>query len=294
MMSSTTMRPQRSGNDRIESLKPPPAPFGGEGEGEQVPDPPLMLPTRWSSEVRDTNLTVSPDGRELVVHGTRSSAFGKDAVAVCTDHAIPPTCGVFYYEVEILNSGSLGHISIGLSAGGVKLSRLPGWEKHSWGYHADDGYAFAADKNGRPFGPTYGTSGTAGDIIGCGIDFASHTMFYTKNGTLLDGVISNVGTGTSTSLPPAASSITPATSTVTGTYINATPATPAPIVINTPNASNNPSSNPVNTTCPPPAQIALYPSVGLRHSDETVRANFGQVPFVFDIEEYVAGVKARV
>lgn len=68
-------------------------------------------------------------------------------------------------------------------------------------------------------------------------------MFYTKNGTLLGGVFSNVGIGSSTA---------------------------------------------------PPASIALYPSVGIRHSDEAVRANFGQASFVFDIEEYAAGIKARV
>jgi hypothetical protein len=83
----------------------------------------------------------------------------------------------------------------------VRLSRLPGWEKNSWGYHGDDGYSFAAEKNGTPYGPTYGSksvtvhrqivmthhmsSSLAGDVIGCGIDFTQHKVFYTKNGTFL-------------------------------------------------------------------------------------------------------------
>jgi hypothetical protein len=49
------------------------------------------------------------------------------------------------------------HISIGFAAGDVKISRLPGWEKNSWGYHGDDGYSFAAEKNGTPYGPKFGS-----------------------------------------------------------------------------------------------------------------------------------------
>ena len=29
------------------------------------------------------------------------------------------------------------HISIGIAAGDMKLSRLSGWERNSWGYHGD-------------------------------------------------------------------------------------------------------------------------------------------------------------
>ena len=37
----------------------------------------------------------------------------------------------------------------------VRLSRLPGWEKQSWGYHADDGWSFPGHKDGNPYGPTF-------------------------------------------------------------------------------------------------------------------------------------------
>ena len=40
------------------------------------------------------------------------------------------------------------HISIGLAAGDMKLSRLPSWERNSWGYHGDDVFFLAAEKNG--------------------------------------------------------------------------------------------------------------------------------------------------
>lgn len=49
------------------------------------------------------------------------------------------------------------HISIGFAAGDVRLARLPGWEKNSWGYHGDDGNSFAAEKNGAKYGPQFGS-----------------------------------------------------------------------------------------------------------------------------------------
>lgn len=83
----------------------------------------------------------------------------------------------------------------------VRLSRLPGWEPKSWGYHGDDGNSFAADKTGTSYGPTFGSEPTllvfssclrsrliavlAGDIIGCGMDFSTNKAFFTKNGTFI-------------------------------------------------------------------------------------------------------------
>jgi len=177
----------------------------------------IQLPTRWSERDRHELLSISPDGRE-VTYGAPYRG-DKDAAAVRTTHPVPPTCGIYYYEVDILRRGNKGHISIGFCGKEVNLSRLPGWEPHSWGYHGDDGCSFAAEKNGTPFGPIFGT----GDIIGCGIDFNTNQVFFTKNGTLIGTVFKDIG-----------------------------------------------------------KTIELYPSIGLRHSDEAVRANFGQDPFRFD------------
>ena len=68
---------------------------------------------------------------------------------------------------------------------------MPGWwcRVESYGYHGDDGRFFAW-KNPGPsvggdfdevFGPKYGP----GDVIGCGVDFANRTLFFTKNGEFL-------------------------------------------------------------------------------------------------------------
>ncbi|KIM84722.1 hypothetical protein PILCRDRAFT_67832 [Piloderma croceum F 1598] len=183
----------------------------------------MKLPTRWSQEVRCPSLSVSGDGRELTFNGPSSSG-DKEAAAARTDYPIPTACGIFYYEVEILSKGQKGHISIGFAAGDVKLSRLPGWEKNSWGYHGDDGFSFSAEKNGTPYGPKFGT----GDVVGCGVDFSQNKAFYTKDGAFLGNVFDRVG------------STTP-----------------------------------------------IYPSVGLRHSGEAIRVNFGHEPFKFNIEDHV-------
>ena len=56
-----------------------------------------------------------------------------------------------------------------------------GWDKDSWGYHGDDGHSFEESGTGKTYGPRFST----GDVIGCCINMADKTAFYTKNGTYL-------------------------------------------------------------------------------------------------------------
>ena len=62
-------------------------------------------------------------------------------------HTLPLTMG---------NLWILGNISLCL------LFRLPGWDKHSYGYHGDDGHSFCSSGQGQAYGPTF----TTGDVIG--------------------------------------------------------------------------------------------------------------------------------
>lgn len=72
-----------------------------------------------------------------------------------------------YFEVEIVEEGSLGAVAIGLGKTTYPLHRHPGWNAGGVGYHADDGKIFKGRGHGEPFGPRC----TAGDRMGCGIQF---------------------------------------------------------------------------------------------------------------------------
>ncbi|CAH0589981.1 unnamed protein product [Chrysodeixis includens] len=152
----------------------------------------------------------------------------KDAASVRATHPIPAACGLYYFEVRIVSKGRDGYMGIGLSAHGVNMNRLPGWDKHSYGYHGDDGHSFCSSGTGQPYGPTF----TTGDVIGCGVNLIDNTCFYTKNGHHLGVAFRG--------LPP-----------------------------------------------------NLYPTVGLQTPGEVVDANFGQQPFVFDIEDMLRELRAR-
>lgn len=69
-------------------------------------------------------------------------------------------------------------IGIGFSSKNVPLSRIPGWEPESWAYHGDDGQIFCCQSTGK----AYSTPFTAGDVIGCGVNFRTGAAFFTKNG----------------------------------------------------------------------------------------------------------------
>ncbi|KAF8272346.1 hypothetical protein EI94DRAFT_1656163 [Lactarius quietus] len=208
----------------------PPTPAGARPLNESVTlvgsSPVFRLPTRWSEQDRHPYLSVSADGKELTYHGGtfQNGGSADNAGMVRTNHPIPPACGIYYYEIEILSKAQKAHISIGFTAGDTRLNKLPGWEKNSWGYHGDDGYSFSAEKAGNNYGPTFG----GGDTIGAGIDFSQNRAFFTKNGTLIGMVFDHVA-----------------------------------------------------------CDVQVFPSVGLRHSTESVRVNFGHAPFKYDIDDHV-------
>uniref|UniRef100_A0A673AJW1 RAN binding protein 9 n=1 Tax=Sphaeramia orbicularis TaxID=375764 RepID=A0A673AJW1_9TELE len=185
------------------------------------------LPRSWSPKDKFSYIGLSQNN--LRVHYKGHGKTPKDAASVRATHPIPAACGVYYFEVKIISKGRDGYMGIGLSAQGVNMNRLPGWDKHSYGYHGDDGHSFCSSGTGQPYGPTF----TTGDVIGCCVNLINNTCFYTKNGHSLGIAF--------TDLPP-----------------------------------------------------NLYPTVGLQTPGEVVDANFGQHPFVYDIEDYMREWRTKI
>ncbi|GAA99813.1 uncharacterized protein L969DRAFT_100801 [Mixia osmundae IAM 14324] len=189
----------------------------------------INLPTCWDTEDKSGLISVSRDCLTVSFEGSGKNG-DRDAAAIRANRPIPPQCGVFFWEAQIVSKGLSGYIGVGFSTLTVSLSRLPGWEADSYGYHGDDGNAFCSHGSGKKFGPQF----TTGDVIGCGIDWALDTAFYTKNGVFIGYAFPGLD------------------------------------------------------------GHQLYPSVGMRTPGEVVRANFGQMPFVFDIESYIRKSKSQV
>ena len=184
------------------------------------------LPRSWST--RDKYNYIGLSQNNLRVHYKGYGKTHKDAASVRTTHAIPAACGLYYFEVKIVSKGRDGYMGIGLSAREVNVNRLPGWDKHSYGYHGDDGHSFCSSGTGQPYGPTF----TTGDVIGCGVNLVDNTAFYTKNGHHLGIAFTDLPT-------------------------------------------------------------SLFPTVGLQTPGEVVDANFGQLPFVFDIGDMINELRVR-
>ncbi|CAC5404522.1 unnamed protein product [Mytilus coruscus] len=106
-----------------------------------------------------------------------------------------------YFEVEIVALGINGTIGVGLVHDEYSLTRQPGWDSHSIGFHADDGRIYIENGYGRPYGP----SSNVGDIIGCGIHLPTETtasksplkacVFFTHNGKKLNTIEVNYPSG---------------------------------------------------------------------------------------------------
>lgn len=58
------------------------------------------------------------------------------------------------------------------------FGKQPGWDRHSFGYHGDDGNCFYNSGRGAKFGPSYG----AGDTVGLAFNYIDGTISFTRNG----------------------------------------------------------------------------------------------------------------
>jgi len=145
------------------------------------------VPTEWNAKDKWNFLTLSEEFMRVSYHGAGKTDI--DAAAVRANRSVPTSgCAVYYYEIEVINAGQNGYIGVGFCGGSVNLNRLPGWERNSFGYHGDDGYAFRESGTGVSYGPPYST----GDVVGCCWNMIEGSIFFTKNGTAFGTAFSNV------------------------------------------------------------------------------------------------------
>jgi hypothetical protein len=137
-------------------------------------------------------------GLHLHVDGVRvdyvSTSTAQDEPSIVrANHFIPPSCGLFYFEIFVrtpLNAP----IAVGLCTKGTdKDGYLPGQQRHSnqsqlgvsvvytYGYESHRGDRLGGSTEGDRYGPTW----RVGDTIGCCLDYTSDSIHFTKNGTNL-------------------------------------------------------------------------------------------------------------
>lgn len=138
------------------------------------------LPSKWADADKYGGLEIAADGLEVKYVGP-SKTGDHEAAAARSDHPMPPQCGIYYFEVNIISKGKEGMIGVGFSGANASLEKLPGWEPDSWAYHGDDGRSFCCQLQGKPYGPTF----SSGDVVGCGVNFMTGCAFFTKNGNFI-------------------------------------------------------------------------------------------------------------
>ena len=133
-------------------------------------------PTELNTKSYGNFLKVSPT--KHVVSYVGIGRHANDVGAIQSDYPVPTNQLIYYFELKVLDAGRSGCIAIGFTDSLAKLSRQPGWEANSYGYHGDDGHKFHSCGRGEEYGPTF----TTGDVIGAGIHLGKAQIFFTKNG----------------------------------------------------------------------------------------------------------------
>ncbi|KAI8145847.1 concanavalin A-like lectin/glucanase domain-containing protein [Fennellomyces sp. T-0311] len=156
----------------------------------------LRLPTCWNQKDKSRHIEIGRNGLDLSYIGPGKNE--SHAASIRANFPMRRQCGIYYYEMHVISKGDDGFIGVGFCSGDNELERLPGWDSNSYGYHGDDGHSFAGSGTGKTYGPCFST----GDVVGCGVNFAEGTAFYTKNGSFLGNAFEGLFTSDTTDYYP--------------------------------------------------------------------------------------------
>ncbi|KAI8953549.1 ran-binding protein [Xylaria longipes] len=144
------------------------------------------LPTRWNKDDKFGALEVSANGLEVKCNPALRTTREQDheISGIRADHPMPSQTGIYYFEVTLFpkRRDETTTVCVGFVAKNTSLARPPGWEQESWGYHGDDGDIYSGGNVGKKYKDT---TFSAGDVIGCGVNFRTGQAFFTKNGANL-------------------------------------------------------------------------------------------------------------
>lgn len=103
--------------------------------------------------------------------------------SVMANLPLPKLNEVYYWEVKMYDKPAATEVAIGLATKPFPSFRLPGWNRHSIGYFASDGFK----SHNFPFtASSYGPPLAEGDVLGVGYRPRTGTVFFTRNGKKMD------------------------------------------------------------------------------------------------------------
>ncbi|CAI2173173.1 5233_t:CDS:2, partial [Funneliformis geosporum] len=113
------------------------------------------LPKSQSPTVTQTCIFIFSNSYDRELFSENGLLLDNEFLPVRANFPIPEQCGLFYFEVDIIDKGKKGEIGIGFCTKSASLNKMP-----AHGVMMDVFF-------GSGFGQPYGSEFMTGDTIGC-------------------------------------------------------------------------------------------------------------------------------
>jgi hypothetical protein len=226
-----------------------------------VDEPVAPWPTRWNDADRFPQLELEDSGRQAKFSGTQKTH--DEAASVRADFPMPRQCGIYYYEITVISKGKDGYVHLLL--GNVHANSL---------YSRMIGIGFSGQKVALSRIPgwepdSYAYHGDDGQIFS---NTTSGKSYGPKFGTL-DVIGCGINFRTNTAF-----------FTKNGHMLGKDLGWETWIALTIAGTAFRDLKH----------NVPYYPTVGMKKPGETVRVNFGQEPFAFDIDKMAQDEKAAI